>query len=96
MESCIDIGYDINGFVKYKIRFRGSLIIGGFECSFNRRSQQIYKSTLESTGYMIRKKNWKTIKDEFADFYFEMRNKCLFFYLEKIRRPINQQKIIDI
>ena len=96
MDSCIDIGYDINGFVKYKIRFRGSLIIGGFECSFNRRSQQIYKSTLESTGYMIRKKNWKIIKDEFADFYFEMRNKCLFFYLEKIRRPINQQKIIDI
>ena len=95
-ESCIDVGYDINRQIKYKIRFRGSLIIGGFECSFHRRSQQIYKAQMESTGYMIRKRNWKKVQDQFPEFYYQMRNKCLCFYISKIRKPINQQKIIDI
>jgi len=70
MKGNIDIGYEINRIVKYKIRFRGSVIIGGFECSFNRRSQAMYKANTESNGYMIRKNNWKDIKENFVEFYY--------------------------
>jgi hypothetical protein len=40
----IDVGYEINREIKYKLRFSGVIQIGGFECTHNRRCQVIYKS----------------------------------------------------
>lgn len=38
MDGQIDVGYEVNLKKFYKIRFRGDFQIGGFECSYNRRS----------------------------------------------------------
>ena len=39
MDGMIDVGYEINRFIKYKLRLTCPLIIGGLECCLNRRSQ---------------------------------------------------------
>ena len=55
MDGTIDVGYEINRFIKYKLRLNAPIILGGFECCMNRRSQQFYKAKTLTSGYMIRK-----------------------------------------
>ena len=52
-------------------------IIGGFECSYNRRSSFIYRSSTVVKGYYIRKQKWKGIEQDFPEFYYEMRRLLL-------------------
>mmetsp|Transcript_13800 Transcript_13800/g.21548 ORF Transcript_13800/g.21548 Transcript_13800/m.21548 type:complete len:92 (-) Transcript_13800:13-288(-) len=59
MSGQIDVGYEINHIAKYKLRFRGNFLVGGFEICYNRRSELIYRTKAHSHGYFIRKRNWK-------------------------------------
>ena len=45
-EASIDLGYDINRQTKFVQRLKGAFQIGGFECTYNRRSQMIYKAQI--------------------------------------------------
>ena len=44
----------------------------------------------------MRKKHWMNLKEDFPYFFEVMRRFCLWFYIKKLRRPINIQKAIDI
>ena len=96
MDGQIDVGYEVNLKKFYKIRFRGNFQIGGFECSYNRRSQVTYKNSRNSDGYFIRKKNWSAIETDHPLFFNPIKRDCLFFYVKKIRRSVNKAKQIDM
>ena len=95
-QAGIDFGYDINRYIKYKMRYKGNFQIGGFECIYNKRSQLIYRSSGNANCYFIRKKNLSKLKDQFQTFYDALKGKCLMFYNNEIRRNMNQYKIEDI
>ena len=57
-EGKIDVGYELNKKVKYKVRLSGPCCIGAFECSFKWRSLYIYKIKKDCKGFMIRKQAW--------------------------------------
>ena len=44
----------------------------------------------------MRKKHWMNLNEDFPYFFEVMRRFCLWFYIKKLRRPINIQKAIDI
>jgi hypothetical protein len=92
----VDIGYDINRMIRYKMRLKGNFQIGGFECSYCRRSQLIYKASKRTEGYFIRRKNWSALEEESPDLYNQIKKKCLYFYDRKIRRIMNKTKLEDI
>jgi hypothetical protein len=96
VDGQFDVGYEINKITKFKMRIQGNNQIGGFECSYNRRSQVIYKISSNSDGFFIRKKNWNEISKLYPEYFARMRRNCLFFYVKKIRRNINNQKTRDI
>lgn len=52
-------GYAVNNQEMLKIQFSKGSIIGGFECSYDRRSKYIYRTVTDVEGYFINKKSWK-------------------------------------
>jgi hypothetical protein len=64
----IDIGFEINKKIMFKMRLTNKIVIGFYECSLDRRSLLIYKSHNCSTGYFIRKKNWFFIQKDYPLF----------------------------
>ena len=96
MQGEIDIGYEVNRQIRYKIRLHCPLILGGFECSFNRRSQQFYKAKNFTSGYMIRKKYYTEIQNEWPGIYVLIKKKNILFYQKYIRTKINILKRQDI
>ena len=92
----IDVGYEINREIKYKLRFTGTIQIGGFECTHNRRCQVIYKSQRSSSGYFIRRRNWAKLEEDFPYFYKNLKSSFQKFYILKISFKINTLKQLDI
>jgi hypothetical protein len=73
-EGSVDLGYDINRVTKYVTRLTGSLQLGCFECSYNRRCQLIYKASRSCDyAHFIRKKTWLAIGNEFPLFFKMMK-----------------------
>ena len=97
MTGGVDLGYDINRVTKYAARLEGNMILGAYEMSFKKRSQLIYKASKTSNNsYFIRKKAWMEISKEFPILFRLMRQKAILFYMNSIRKPINQSKEEDI
>lgn len=99
MTGGVDLGYDINRVTKYATRLEGNMIIGAYEMSFNKRSQLIYRASMTSkvgSSYFMRKKNWISISHEFPILFRLMKQKAIIFYMNSIRKPINQCKKEDM
>lgn len=65
-----NVGYKVNKCEKFKLRFGQKTVIGAFNICYNMRHIFIYKTHLDCKGYFIRKSNWKSIMDEFPEFFF--------------------------
>lgn len=46
------------------MKFKKANVINAYACTFNLRSEFIYKTVTVCQGLFIRKKNWKTLLDE--------------------------------
>ena len=77
MEGHIDVGFEINKKTMYKLRLMHEIVIGFYECSFDRRSLLIYKSRNISKGYFVRKKNWFFINKDFPEMSDKIKLRCL-------------------
>ena len=71
-------------------------MIGQYEACFDRRSLFIYKTHTECTGFSIRKKNLHALKLDHPVLYRHIKRKALFHYIQRIRRPLLEQKQLDI
>lgn len=87
-EGRIDIGFELNRKSLFKIRFDAPLMIGFYECVFDKRALMIYKSKTRSTGYFIRKKSWFYINQDIPKLSAHMKKKCLIDYRDNVRKKI--------
>ena len=71
-------------------------MIGGYETFYNKRSLFVYKTFRNSTGYIIRKSNWKYIADCHPEIFTIFKKRALFHYYHKIRNPLLAKKKLDI
>lgn len=78
------------------MRMGSRTVIGAFNICFNKRQIFIHKTKTECKGYSIRKSKWKTIMDEFPEFFAILKRKVLYEYITNIRRPLLKCKQQDI
>ena len=95
-EGFYDVGYEVNKKVQFKVRHPQKTVIGAFEACFNRRSLFIYKTHKDCSGFSVRKRNWHALETQHSILYQHIKRKALFFYIQRIRRPLLEQKNQDI
>ena len=63
-----EIGYEINRFTKYILRYKNSLAranaIGAYGATFNKRSLFKFRCASECKGFFIRKSMWLKVIDD--------------------------------
>ena len=59
-----DVGYEINKKKKFVIRYSNATVIGGYNCTFNKRAIFCYRTKTLCEGYSVRKKKWMDLIDE--------------------------------
>ena len=84
----IDIGYEINRKPTYALRFENGVVIGSYNCLFNRRSKFIYRCKTNCEGYSIKKSDWIEIicEDEEIKKYIHLNVETL--YKSKIMKKV--------
>ena len=107
----VDIGYELNKSKKYVIRYQDKTVIGGYNCTFNKKAIFVYKCRSECEGYTIRKKYWLDILEEFEniavyvkhnveqDYMMNIKEKVFKAkkqYMQKIQRRADLQQIMTI
>ena len=71
-----------------KLHFPPGNIIGGVNCIFMKKSQNIYKCKFEIQGYAINREKWKTLDKKYPKIINEIKKKLFLFYFQKVRNPI--------
>tara|TARA_B110000285_G_scaffold154438_1_gene172301 strand:+ start:997 stop:2052 length:1056 start_codon:yes stop_codon:yes gene_type:complete len=59
-----DVGYEINKKKKFVIRYSTATVIGGFNCTFDKRAIFCYRTKTNCEGYSVRKANWMELISE--------------------------------
>lgn len=61
----IDIGYEISRKARYVLRMHSGTIIGGYNCTENKKTVFQYKCTTDVHGFMLRKEHWLNLLEEY-------------------------------
>jgi hypothetical protein len=91
-----EIGYEINKFTKYVIKFRNYKVLEAYGATFNKRSQFIYRTVTECKGYFIRKSNWLSTLTDNPNLAEELKKKIIIDYEYTVKSKINKSKEKDI
>ena len=93
MKGNVDVGYQINHKLKYKLRMGNyQIIVGGYECTFEKRAKMVYRAKTDVKGFFIRKQNWKMMEYNFPEFFEQLKLKFFIIYTNKILRYISECK----
>lgn len=92
-QGLYDIGYEINKTERYAVRMKENTQIGGFECSYDKRSHYIYRAFTELNTFFIRKKDWRAFYDSHPGFYRDIRKKFLFKFYLNLKPTIQKHKL---
>ena len=86
------VGYEINKQKRYCIKFQDCIVIGAYECQFNKRSSFIYTALTALEGLFIRKEKWNEMTSEAEELGRCIKRNLLVDYLLNIRVKVNVNK----
>lgn len=94
----IVVGYEINNQKRYCIKYLEAVVIGAYECIFNKRSAFIYTALTDIEGFFIRKRVWEELIEEFDHLSLCLKRNILLDYLMNIRIKVevNKKKAIEM
>jgi len=95
-QGMYDIGYEINKKPHLKLRHANKTVIGMFEVCFDKRNLFIYRTFKHCTGYIIRKRAFRELQEDFPSLYHSLKVKEMFNYLYNVRTPLHFYKKQDI
>ena len=55
------VGFEINKLQRFALKFSNSNVINAYACTYNLRSEWVYKTMSVCTGYSIRRANWRML-----------------------------------
>ena len=92
------VGYEINNQKRYCIKYSDSIVIGAYECMYNKRSAFIYTALTEIEGFFIRKRKWEEFVLQYEQVSVCLRRNILLDYLMNIRIKVvvNKKKAMDV
>ena len=91
-----DLGYEINGKLKYKLRFRHRIGIGAFYVTFGTKTKYNCKANGDCKGYSITKREWLASLNKFPQIEKSFKLKLLQDFHQKERRIMEIHKMRDI
>ena len=62
-KGTVDIGFGINRITKFVLRKQKSIVIADHGCTFNHKSNFIYKAKSNCEGFSIKKLAWLQVLD---------------------------------
>lgn len=82
-----DIGFEINRKKHFVLRQRESIVIADHGCTFNHKSNFIYKTYTYCEGFSIRKEHWIHILKNYEDLAMQLKQRIImnFFFKVKIK-----------
>ena len=72
-----DIGFEVNKKEIYILRQPESTVIGGFECSYEKRSSYNYRAWTPIQAYFLRKRYWRLIEKNYPEFHENLKRDFL-------------------
>lgn len=57
-QGTVHVGFEVNRRQKFVVQFANKVIIGAYNCTFNKKTIFVYKSVSDVSGYMLRKQPW--------------------------------------
>ena len=86
------MGLEINRLQKFVLRFSNKCLIGGYNCTFNKKTLFVYKSKTDVSGYMLRKQVWLELMNEYGIISEYFRQNIEQTYLNNIKNKILIEK----
>ena len=89
-KGIVDVGFKINNFPKYVIRFSDQIMPGAYNCTFSIRTSALYVCKTTCEGYSIRRNEWLNIMN--LDIADDFKKNIKIYYFNKIYRHIESAK----
>jgi hypothetical protein len=78
------------------MKFKKANVINAYACTFNERSEWVYKTNTICTGFFIRKKNWKTLFNDHSKIVDELIEQITKIYITYIDNPLRKARDKEI
>lgn len=88
----VQIGFEVNRRQKLVVQFADKVIIGAYNCTFNKKSLFVYKSKTEVSGLMLRKEPWQDLMSDHGEISEFFKENIEYTYLNSIKAPVLQEK----
>lgn len=92
----VDCGFEINRRKMYVLRKKKAIVIADHGCTFNHKSNFIYKTKTDCEGFAIRKNHWMNILDQSADIAEQLKAKIVSTYFWGTKLKIIKEKRKEI
>ena len=92
----IAIGYEINkiNVGVWRNNESQALMIGAYNCTFNKRAIFFYKTETEVTGYYMTKLEWQTLLENFPMIAENFKKNVIEDYMKNIKSKVLESKSI--
>ena len=91
-EGQIEIGFELNKQRKFVIRYTNKTVIGGYNCTLDKRSIFVYKCRTDCEGYTIRKEQWQAILEQFEKIRLTIERNVETDYIQNIMTKVLNAK----
>lgn len=88
MKGTVYIGFDVNRREKFVVSFQDKVVIGAYNCTFNKKTIFVYKAKSDVSGYMLRKFTWLSLMNDFGGISEYFRQNIEFNYLNQIKYKV--------
>ena len=92
----VDVGFELNRRRKFAIRFTDKVMIGSYNCTFNKKTLFVYRCFTDICGYIIRKAKWLEIIDGYPEISGKFKENIERDYLHQIKNKVLIEKEKEI
>ena len=86
------IGFGINRKKQFVLRHKNDVIVADHGCTFNIKSQFIYKTQSQCTGFAIRKQSWQKLLSKYPEIAFQIKQMIITKYFLNIQLKVLTKK----
>lgn len=85
------VGFEMNTIPTWAMKFKESNVINAYACTFNMRSEWIYKTITVCSGFSIRRVNWKSLLKTHTKIVDELIDQVKLIYFKFIEKPLRDR-----
>lgn len=93
-QGCVNIGFEINRGHRFVIRLSSGGVVGGYNCTFNRKTQFVYQVCQDMEAQTLKKHEWRSLLSDpdYAVLSRSLRANQEREYLTRIKNRVTAEK----